>query len=299
MSDYHVPVMLSECLEGLDLKPDGVYVDVTFGGGGHSKAILDRLGEDGLLIAFDQDVDAQKNLITDSRLIFLDQNFRSLKKVLRLNNIDKVDGILADLGISSYQIDNRSRGFSFMGGVDLDMRMDQTSELDAVKVLNTYSEKNLVRIFSEYGEVRNSKTLAAKIVAERENEPIATVSELVSILESMTFGKPNRYFAQVFQAIRIEVNDEIGALEEMLDATVEVLDSGGRLVVMSYHSLEDRIVKRLMKTGNTAGEVIKDFYGVIERPFKILTKKAIEAQKEELELNTRARSAKLRIAEKR
>ena len=299
MSEYHVPVMLDECLDGLNIKTDGIYVDVTYGGGGHSKAILERLGPDGILVAFDQDADAQQNLITDTRLIFSDQNFRSLKKVLRLSGIDKVDGILADLGVSSHQIDDRSRGFSFMGGKDLDMRMDRSSKLDAVKVLNTYSEENLVRIFSEYGEVRNSKTLASKIVAEREKEPLAKVAELLSVLDGLVFGKPNRYIAQVFQAIRIEVNDEMGALKEMMESTVDVLKTEGRLVVMSYHSLEDRIVKRLMKTGNTAGEVKKDFYGAIERPFKILSKKAIEAQKKEQELNTRSRSAKLRIAEKR
>ena len=186
-----------------------------------------------------------------------------------------------------------------MGGDDLDMRMDRSSKLDAIKVLNTYSEENLVKIFSEYGEVRNSKTLASKIVAVREKEPLAKVAELLSVLDGLIFGKRNRYIAQVFQAIRIEVNDEMGTLKEMLEAAVDVLDVEGRLVVMSYHSLEDRIVKRLMKTGNTSGEVKKDFYGAIERPFKILSKKAIEAQKEEQEINTRSRSAKLRIAEKR
>lgn len=298
MKEYHIPVMLSECINALDIKPNGVYVDVTYGGGGHSTAILERLGKDGRLVAFDQDFDAQKNVLTDNRLIFSDQNFRSLEKVLRLNGIEKVDGILADLGVSSYQLDNRSRGFSFMGEAMLDMRMDQGSKLDAAHVINEYDENKLVEVFSHYGEVRNSKSLAAKIVRDRGAGKIEKISEFLSLIDSLIIGKRNRYLAQVFQAIRIEVNDEMGALEEMLAASVRVLDKGGKLVVMSYHSLEDRMVKRYMKAGNASGESVKDFYGNITRPFEILTKKAIEPTQKELELNTRSRSAKLRVAER-
>ena len=298
MSDYHIPVMLKECLEGLDIKPNGVYVDVTFGGGGHSRAILDRLDANGRLLAFDQDADAQQNIIEDNRLIFSDQNFRSLRKVIRLNGLDKVDGILADLGVSSFQLDQHGRGFSFMGQSRLDMRMDTSAAKDASYVINNYTEKELVSVFSRYGEVRNSKTLAAAIVEARQSHPIETVSEFLFILDGLIFGKRNRYLAQVFQAVRIEVNEELDVLEEMLEASKEVLNPGGRLVVMSYHSLEDRIVKRFIKTGNISGEVKKDFYGNIDRPFKIITKKAIEPTKEELGLNSRSRSAKLRVAEK-
>lgn len=302
MSDeqvYHVPVMLHECIEALDIKPDGIYVDVTFGGGGHSREILKKLGAKGRLIAFDQDPDAIKNAIDDERFVLVHQNFRFLKNCLRLQGVKEVDGILADLGVSSHQFDDASRGFSIRFDADLDMRMDQVSDLDARKVVNTYSEDELHRIFGMYGEVQNAKSLAKTIVTARLSKPINTIAELKEAIKKLVpKGKEHKYHAQVFQALRIEVNKELDALQEFLTQSPLVLKEGGRLVVMSYHSLEDRLVKNFMLKGKFRGEVEKDFYGNEIKPFRVLTRKAITASEEEVKNNNRARSAKLRVAEK-
>ena len=295
--EYHVPVFLAECLEGLKIDSNGVYVDLTFGGGGHSRAILEEV-ESGKLYGFDQDEDAWENALDDSRFELVQANFAKLERELRLRGEGKVDGILADLGVSSYQLDVPERGFSYRFDADLDMRMDQTNPLTAAKILNTYSQKDLVRIFSEHGEVRNSKTLAAKVVAEREQSKFETITQLLNLLDRTGVGKKNRYYAQVFQALRIEVNDEFGTLVEMLEGAVKVLKPGGRLVVITYHSLEDRIVKRFLKSGNERGELKKDFYGNVETPFKLINRKAIEPSEEEIARNSRAKSAKLRIVER-
>lgn len=295
---YHEPVMLKECLDGLDIKPDGVYVDVTYGGGGHSKAILEQLGENGRLFGFDQDVDATTQLIEDERFIFVQHNFRFLKRFLRLHGVRQVDGILADLGVSSHQLNEAERGFSYRFDALLDMRMNQVGDVSAADILRTYNATQLQQVFSEFGEVRNAKTLANAIVEERENRPIKTISDFLTLLGPLIRGKKPRYLAQVFQALRIEVNDEIGALRDFLTETQEVLKPDGRLVVMSYHSLEDRNVKNFMKKGTFNGEFIKDDYGKIFRPFKLITKKAVDATPEEVKQNSRARSAKLRIAAK-
>lgn len=295
---YHEPVMLQECLDGLAIKPDGVYVDVTYGGGGHSKKILEQLGENGHLFGFDQDVDAKTQLIEDERFTFVEHNFRYLKKFLRLHGVRQVDGILGDLGVSSHQLNEAERGFSYRFEANLDMRMNQDGPVTAATVLNTYDAKQLQKIFGEYGEVRNSKTLAEAIVEQREVKKIKTISEFLTLLDPLVRGKRPRYLAQVFQALRMEVNDEIGALQDFLKDSLEVLKPGGRLVIMSYHSLEDRPVKNFTKKGTFDGEFIKDDYGNIHRPFKLITKKAVEATAQELQINSRARSAKLRIAEK-
>jgi 16S rRNA (cytosine1402-N4)-methyltransferase len=295
---YHEPVMLQECLDGLAIKPDGIYVDVTYGGGGHSKKILEQLGENGHLFGFDQDVDAKTQLIEDERFTFVEHNFRYLKKFLRLHGIRQVDGILGDLGVSSHQLNEADRGFSYRFEANLDMRMNQEGNVTAATILNTYDAKQLQKVLGEYGEVRNSKTLAEAIIEQREVKPIQTISEFLTLLDPLVRGKRPRYLAQVFQALRIEVNDEVGALKDFLKDSLEVLKPGGRLVVMSYHSLEDRQVKNFTKKGTFDGEFIKDDYGNIHRPFKLITKKAVEATAQELQINSRARSAKLRIAEK-
>jgi 16S rRNA (cytosine1402-N4)-methyltransferase len=296
---YHVPVMLHECMEALDIKPDGVYVDVTFGGGGHSREILKRLGPKGKLIAFDQDPDAINNAIDDERFVLVHQNFRFLKNYLRLEGVKEVDGILGDLGVSSHQFDDAERGFSIRFDADLDMRMDQVSDLDARKVLNTYAEEDLHRIFGMYGEVQNAKSLAKTIVTARLAKEINTVVELKEVIKKMVpKGKEHKYHAQVFQALRIEVNKELEALQEFLLQSISVLKEGGRLVIMSYHSLEDRLVKNFMLKGKFKGEVEKDFFGNEIKPFRVITRKAITASEEELQRNNRSRSAKLRVAEK-
>lgn len=296
---YHVPVMLQECIDALAIKPDGVYVDVTFGGGGHSREILKHLGPNGKLIAFDQDPDALNNSIDDPRFMLVHQNFRFIKNCLRLEGIKQVDGILADLGVSSHQFDDAGRGFSIRFDADLDMRMDQVSDVDAKKVLNKYSEEELHRIFGMYGEVQNAKSLAKTIATGRRIKEIQTVAELKDIIKDLVpKGKENKYHAQVFQALRIEVNKELEALQEFLLQTVKVLKEDGRLVIMSYHSLEDRLVKNFMIKGKFKGEVERDFFGNEIKPFKILTRKAITATVEELEKNNRSRSAKLRVAER-
>jgi len=299
MTDYHVPVMLQECLDGLAIKPDGVYVDVTFGGGGHSKAILKQLGPKGRLLAFDQDVDAQQNIPADDRLIFIDQNFKYLKNYCRLHGAIPADGILADLGVSSHQFDQADRGFSIRFDADLDMRMDRSAPLTAKEVINTYPEEALHRIFGMYGEIQNAKSLAKTIVTARLNRTIATVEEFKQVIGKLIpKGKENKYLAQVFQALRIEVNQELEALQEFLEQSVDVLKSGGRLVVMSYHSLEDRLVKNFIAKGKFKGEVEKDFFGNEIKPLTAVNRKSIKASAEEIQQNNRARSAKLRIAVK-
>jgi 16S rRNA (cytosine1402-N4)-methyltransferase len=300
MSEYHQPVMLQECMEGLAINPDGVYVDVTFGGGGHSREILKNLSKKGRLLAFDHDADARKNLPDDERLTFIDQNFRYLKNNCRLQGAMSVDGILADLGVSSHQFDQPERGFSIRFDADLDMRMDQGTTLTAKEVINTYSEDKLHKIFGIYGEIKNAKTLAKEITTARLNAPIETVSELkLALLKLIPKGKENKYLAQVFQALRIEVNQELEALQEFLEQTVDVLKPGGRLVVMSYHSLEDRLVKNFIAKGKFRGEVEKDFFGNQLKPLEAVNRKAVTASEDEIKLNNRARSAKLRIAEKK
>lgn len=295
---YHRPVMLSECLEGLNIKPDGIYVDLTFGGGGHSRAILEKLNQDGILIGFDQDKDSIKNIIDDKRFIFINDNFSTLKDNLRLYRFFKVDGILADLGVSSHQIDEASRGFSTRFDSQLDMRMNQNGELNAKDIINNYSERELRNIFNLYGELPNAYQIAKRIVENREN-PINTTLELKELLMPLAPKMiENKFFAMVFQALRIEVNNEIEVLKEMLSQTSEVLKEKGRLVVMSYHSLEDRLVKNHMKTGNIEGKLEKDFYGNNLTCFQLITRKPITATDEEESENPRARSAKLRIAEK-
>jgi 16S rRNA (cytosine1402-N4)-methyltransferase len=300
MSNYHVPVMLQECIEALNIRPDGTYVDVTFGGGGHSREIMKHLGENGRLLAFDQDADAQQNRIDDDRFEFIDQNFRYLKNFTRLHNAIPVDGILADLGVSSYQFDQAERGFSIRFDAELDMRMNQASTLTAKEVVNTYSEADLHRIFGIYGEIKNAKSLARTIVTARLNGSLNTVADLKNAINSLIpKGKENKYLAQVFQALRIEVNQELEALKDFLIQSADVLVSGGRLVVMSYHSLEDRLVKNFIAKGKFSGEVEKDFYGNDQKPFDAVSRGAITASEEEIKNNNRARSAKLRIAVKR
>ncbi len=295
---YHIPVMLDPCIEGLAILPNGVYVDVTFGGGGHAKAILARL-EGGQLFGFDQDSDALANAPQDPRFTFVQANFRDIKRYLRLHGIKQVDGILADLGISSHQIDAPERGFSTRFQGDLDMRMNQSAELSAKELLATADEGRLHKILGMYGEIKNAKTLAQAIVAERSVKPFTTTEGFTAFLKRFApRGKEFKYYAQVFQALRIEVNDEMGALEELLLSAVELLKPEGRLVVMSYHSLEDRLVKSLMTKGKFQGEVEKDFYGNLIRPLEPVSRGAITASEQELALNSRARSAKLRIAKK-
>ena len=298
-NNYHISVMLNECIEALNIDPNGTYVDVTFGGGGHSSEILKHL-KDGKLIGFDQDDDALNNIPDTKNLIFVNHNFRHLKRFLRYHGKIPVNGILADLGISSYQIDEGTKGFSIRFDGPLDMRMNQTMELTAADILNKYSEASLVDMFSTYGEVRNTKQLAREILAARKNGmKFNTTMNFISFLDGFVIGKRNRYLAQVFQALRIEVNDEMGALKEMLKQSLEVLDKGGRLVVMTFHSLEDRVVKNFMKAGNFEGKIEADMFGKSKSPFKLLNRKPIEASKEELEVNNRSRSAKLRVAVKR
>ena len=298
---YHQPVMLKECMEGLRIVPNGVYVDLTFGGGGHSKAILEQLDE-GRLFAFDQDPDAKQNatdLSDDPRFTFIDSNFRFVDRYLRFHNVLQVNGMLADLGVSSHQIDSPERGFSTRYNSLLDMRMSRDGNITAGVILNNYKTDQLQSLFSRYGEVRNAKTLASAIDNSRKKQELKTIDQFKQVLLPLApAGKENKYMAQVFQAIRIEVNDELKALEEMLLAAPALLSTGGRLVVISYHSLEDRLVKNVTKFGNINGKPVKDIYGNLQRPFNPISKKPITPGDIELELNPRARSAKLRIAEK-
>lgn len=295
-----MPVLLTECIEALEIKPAGVYLDFTFGGGGHSKEILKHL-DDGQLFGFDQDPDAAKNAesIQDRSFTFIDSNFRFAKRHLRMQGITKVDGILADLGVSSHQFDAAERGFTYRSDSPLDMRMDQASEKDAAVVLNTYRQADLQDIFSLYGEIRNARTLASKIVERRQVQEFQTSFDLLDVLKGMSPGsKEMKYFAQVFQALRIEVNDEMNALKEVLEQSGELLKENGRLVVMSYHSLEDRLVKNYIQKGRFKGEAEKDLYGNDQKPLEAVNRKPIIPNDEEIERNPRARSAKLRIAKR-
>ena len=297
MSNYHNPVLLHESLEALAIRPDGTYVDVTFGGGGHSRAILAQLGEKGKLIAFDQDEDAGANIIHDPRFILVKQNFRFLKNLLRLHSAIPVDGILADLGISSHQIDQAERGFSTRFDGPLDMRMNRSATMDAEEVLNNYDERQLRNMFREFGDVENAAKLSKTIFAAREKVSIRSIAELKAVISScMPKGKEFQYLAKVFQALRIEINGEMEALKELLLQSVEVLKPEGRMVVISYHSLEDRLVKNYFRTGSLKGEQEKDFFGNIIRPFEPVNRKPIVPSESELNLNNRSRSAKLRIA---
>lgn len=297
---YHRPVLLSECLNGLDLQPGGTYVDVTFGGGGHSRAILERLGAQGRLLAFDQDPDVQAHLPQDGRFTFVDANFRHLKRFLRLHGALPVDGILADLGVSSHQFDEAERGFSFRFDAELDMRMDTRAERSARELLNEASEEELRRIFRLYGELTNAGRVAKLVVLARSKGELRTIEQLkTAIAPAMGNDKPSKFYAKVFQALRIELNEEMEALQEFLLQCADVIKPGGRLVVMSYHSLEDRLVKHLIKQGNLEGKVEKDFYGNDLRPFDPVNGRAIVASEAEQVENPRARSAKLRIGERR
>jgi len=295
---YHVPALLDESINGLNIRPTGIYVDVTFGGGGHSKEILKRLSE-GRLVGFDQDEDAAANLIKDDRFTFLNQNFRFLRNNLRYLGIDRVDGIIADLGVSFHQFDEPSRGFTFRQDTELDMRMNSRSGVKASDLLQKLPEEELADIFYLYGEFTNSRRIAKSIVEARKVRPVKTVSDITSVLAALVpFRQENKFYARLFQALRIAVNHEIDYLKEMLEQALEVLAPGGRLVVLTYHSLEDRIVKDFMRSGNFSGEEQKDFYGNLVTPFRLVTRKAIVPGEDEIERNSRARSAKLRIAEK-
>ena len=296
---YHIPVMLTECLEGLNIRPDGIYIDVTFGGGGHSRAIFSKLSSEGKLIAFDQDSDALANVWEAENFQLIPSNFAFLKNYLRSLGIDKVDGILADLGVSSHQFDEGKRGFSIRTNDPLDMRMNQNGAFSAMNVVNEYEEEQLIKILRKYGEVTSPGKVAGTICRGRQATPIKTTGELIAVLQPIAPKfKEHKFFAQVFQAIRMEVNNELDVLEKFLLQTAEVLKPGGRLVVMSYHSLEDRLVKNYMKRGNLDGSIEKDFFGNILKPFSDVTRKPISPTEEEMELNSRARSAKLRIAER-
>lgn len=296
--DYHLPVMLNECIEGLNIRPDGTYVDATFGGGGHSRAILSLLGEGGRLIAFDQDADALANALDDPRFTLLNENFRHAKSFLRLHGVRKVDGLLADLGVSSHQFDVAERGFSTRYEGALDLRMDRRQELTARDIVNTVDEQELERLLRLYGELPNARQMARAIVAARADRAIETTTDLrEAVSRHLPRGMENKYLAMLFQALRIEVNGELEALQALLRQSVELLNPGGRIVVMSYHSLEDRLVKNFFKTGNFEGVLEKDFYGNPIVPLRVVTRKAVTAGEEELQRNNRARSAKLRVAE--
>lgn len=295
--EYHVPVLFHESIEALAIEEGDVVVDVTYGGGGHSKEILKCIGKEGVLIAFDQDEDAAKNVVEDERLIFVDSNFRFLYNFTKFYDLLGVDSLLADLGVSSHQFDTGERGFSIREDGELDMRMNQQSVLTAKKVVNDYGEPELYRVFNSFADLQNVKKVVSTIIASRRKNPIHTTAQLVAMLENLVpFKKKNQFLAQVFQAIRIEVNDEMGALMEMLEQTVDVIKPGGRLVVISYHSIEDRLVKNFIRAGNFQGEAEKDVFGVAKTPFKAVNKKPIVPSPEEIERNPRARSAKLRIA---
>jgi 16S rRNA (cytosine1402-N4)-methyltransferase len=296
--EYHNPVLLQASVDGLNIKPDGIYVDVTFGGGGHSKEILSRLGTKGKLFAFDQDEDALANALQDERFVLINENFRHIKRFLRFYGVKSVDGILADLGVSSHQFDVAERGFSTRFDAGLDMRMSQKNDLNAYRVVNEYDEPNLRRVFLDYGELKSAPALAKTIIEARENQPIKTTDELKEVLaRHLPERVRNKILAQIYQAIRIEVNQEMDVLKEFLEQSLEILNPKGRLSVISYHSLEDRLVKRFMKNGMFQGEPERDFFGNFSVPFKTIGK-LIVPDNEEIKLNNRARSAKLRIAEK-
>jgi 16S rRNA (cytosine1402-N4)-methyltransferase len=297
---YHIPVLLMPSVDGMNIRPDGIYADMTFGGGGHSREILSRLGDGGRLLSFDQDEDAERNIVDNPHFTFVRSNFRYLKNFLRYHGIEQVDGILADLGVSSHHFDDSERGFSFRGDGPLDMRMNKRAGITAADVVNNYSEERLADIFYLYGELKNSRKIASVLAKARAIQPINTIGEFLEVIKPL-FGRERekKELAKVFQALRIEVNHEMEALKEMLCATAEVLRPGGRLVVITYHSLEDRLVKNMMKTGNVEGKMEKDFYGNVETPFRLVNNKVIVPSDEEIAENPRSRSAKLRIAEKK
>lgn len=297
---YHTPVLLLPSVDGMNIRPDGTYVDVTFGGGGHSREILSRLGDSGHLLGFDQDEDAERNIVKDPRFLFVRGNFRYLPNFLRYHGIKQVDAILADLGVSSHHFDDSGRGFSFRFDGVLDMRMNRRAGKTAAEVVNTYGEERLADIFHLYGELRNSRKLASALVKARAARKITTIPEFMEIIRPL-FGRERekKESAKAFQALRIEVNQEMEALKELLYAAIEALKPGGRLVVITYHSLEDRIVKNVMKTGNSAGKMEKDFFGNVRVPFRMVNNKVIIPDEAEIERNPRSRSAKLRIAEKK
>lgn len=297
---YHTPVLLEESVNGMNIRPDGTYVDVTFGGGGHSKYILSKLGKNGKLLSFDQDEDAEKNIVNDKRFTFVRSNFRYLHNFLHYYQVEKVDAILADLGVSSHHFDDSERGFSFRFDGKLDMRMNKRAGMTAANIINTYEEEKLASVFYLYGELKNSRKLASVIVKARNNQKIETIEDFLSVIKPL-FGRERekKELAKVFQALRIEVNQEMEALKEMLYATIEALKPGGRLVVITYHSLEDRMVKNIMKSGNVEGKVEQDFFGNIQSPFALVNNRVIVPDEAELQRNPRSRSAKLRIAEKK
>jgi 16S rRNA (cytosine1402-N4)-methyltransferase len=296
---YHTPVLLHETIAGLNIQPAGLYVDCTFGGGGHSRAILEKLGKEGRLVVFDQDEDARKNLPDDARVLFVPHNFRHIQRFLRLHQIQSVDGILADLGVSSHQFDEAGRGFSTRFDANMDMRMDQRQSLTAFNVVNTYTEQQLHKIFEQYGEVTNAKTLARTIVQIRSTASLQTTDAFKNALRGMVKGNPNKYFAQVFQALRIEVNDELGALQEMLQQIPKLLKPGGRVAIITFHSLEDRLVKNFFRRGSFEEPETNPFVSEeIANELKVITKKPVVPSEKEMKQNPRARSAKLRVAEK-
>ena len=296
-SAYHVPVLLHETVDGLAVKPGGIYVDCTFGGGGHSRAILEKLGPTGKLVAFDQDADAAANLPQDPRVVFIPENFRHVYRFLRLHGLLPVDGIMADLGVSSHQFDEAERGFSYRFDALLDMRMDRRQAATAATILNSYSAAQLQQLLSQYGEVTNARTLAQALVARRSTVPFVTIADLLQVLEPLAKGNPNRYYAQVFQALRIEVNNELGVLKEWLEQLPQVLKPGGRAAVITFHSLEDRLVKTFFRDGAFDQEEDPIYGAKSQSPFRLVTRKPIEASREEVARNERSRSARLRVAE--
>ncbi len=297
---YHVPVLLKESIDGMSIKPGGIYVDVTFGGGGHSKEILSRITAGGHLYSFDQDADAEKNIITNPNFTFVCSNFRYLKNWMRYYDVDGIDGLLADLGVSSHHFDDESRGFSFRFNAPLDMRMNKRAGKTAADIVNDYEEEALANIFYLYGELKNSRKIASALIKARSGNRIETTQDFITAVEPLfKREREKKDMAKLFQALRIEVNHEMDALKEMLSSATELLKPGGRLSVITYHSLEDRIVKNVMKSGNPEGKITQDFFGRIESPFKLINKKVIIPDKEEQERNPRSRSAKLRIAEKK
>lgn len=295
---YHIPAMLQECIDGLQISPSGTYVDVTFGGGGHSRGIIEQLGEGGRLFSFDQDLDAYANRIEDPRFTFVHSNFRYLTNFMRFHKVDKVDGILGDLGVSFHHFDKAERGFSFRADAPLDMRMNRSARVDAAQVVNTYTEEQLLRIMADYGDMRRPMPIVRAILKARDNKPVMTTGQLLDVIRPLINPKQEKKeLAQIFQALRIEVNGEMDALKRFLESTLEVLRPGGRLVVLTYHSLEDRMVKNFIKTGNTEGIVDKDFFGKVNTPWRQITKGAVAPSQEEIDRNPRSRSAKLRVAE--
>jgi 16S rRNA (cytosine1402-N4)-methyltransferase len=296
---YHVPVLLNESIDGLDIKSDGIYIDVTFGGGGHSKEILRRLGKKGHLYSFDQDPDAEKNIVNDNRFTFVRSNFRYLKNWMRYYGVDHIDGLLADLGVSSHHFDDETRGFSFRFDAPLDMRMNKRAGTTAAEILNNYNEEQLADIFYIYGELKNARKIAATISKARNEKRIETTDDFLHVTEKLfQREREKKEMAKMFQALRIEVNHEMDALKEMLNGAKDLLCEGGRLSVITYHSLEDRIVKNMMKAGNVEGKIKQDFFGRIEAPFRLINNKVIVPSDEEQQQNPRSRSAKLRVAEK-